>query len=93
MKIFPFVVDIVGHANYPTIAKEKQQLQGDLDTVEHMTQAKDLELEKELMKANLEQKCKWRCIIHKYFYDDYAYAQTSCTRFSLPPRTYAVVLS
>ena len=63
MKIFPFVVDTAAHADYQTtIAKE---LQEDLDTVKHMTQAKDQqisELEKELKKAKLEQKCKWRCI-------------------------------
>ena len=43
------------------IAKEKQQLQEDQDTVKHMTQAKDQQvsmLEQELKQAKLEQKCK-----------------------------------
>ena len=79
MKIFPSVVDTAVHADYQTIAKEKQQLQEDLDKVKHMMQAKDQqisELKKELKQARLEQKCKWRCVIHKNFYDDYTHAQT-----------------
>ena len=64
-EVSPFVADTAAHADYQTtIATEKQQIQEDLDTVKHMTQAKDQQisvLEQELMQAKLVQKCKWRC--------------------------------